>query len=356
MVVLTPDSRSAVDAPPGRFRLCTFRYAPKRWQVLAHDPGGLPEALRGAGYRCILLPGFFISMLWHMILHSRCSDIIHAHWTINGIIAGVAGLLTRTPVITTLRGEDVNRGESSMLHRFLLSLCFRFSNVIATVSSSMYKDLLVRFPEDTSKIFLVPNGVSETFYSLPLTNNDGKVVILVLGSLIPRKGVDLILTALSTINPVREWELLIAGTGPELAKLQELAARKELKEKVKFLGQVSPENVISLFAKADVLIQASYREGRPNSVLEAMASGVAVVGSDIEGIAELINHEGNGLLFPAGNAGKLSEQLQQLLDSPDLIHHLGRAGRKSLLEKKLTWPNCAGAYMKLYQRAVEHAG
>lgn len=353
-VVLTPDSRGSVDVSSDNFRLQTFRYAPKQWQVLAHEPGGLPVALRGAGHRFILLPVFFISMLWSTIIQSRSSDVIHAHWTINGIIATVAGFFTRTPVITTLRGEDVNRGRSSLLHRYLLSCCLRYSDAIATVSSSMYKDLLVRFPEYTSKISLVPNGVSETFFFLPLTRKIRKATILILGSLIPRKGVDLVITALASgSHRPKEWKLIIAGTGPELEKLQAMVSKEGVKEKVKFAGLVSPEKVADLFAKSDILVQASYREGRPNSVLEAMAAGVAVVGSDIDGIAELIDHGKNGLLFPAGDAEKLSEQLQLLLDSPGLRDRLGQAGRQTLLDQNLTWPKCVAGYMSLYQRLVE---
>lgn len=348
-VVLTPDSRVPVKAPSGTYRLQTFHYALKRWQTLAHEPGGLPAAFQCSRWNLLFLPSFFFSMLLHTIIQSCKSDVIHAHWTINGVIAGIAGLLTRTPVITTLRGEDVNRGQSTFLHRCLLFLCLRLSNCIVTVSSSMQKEVLARFPESEGKISFIPNGVSDSLFILPLLRKTIKPIILVLGSLIPVKGVDLIITALSTGCKMKQWELVIAGIGSEQEKLQAMVHQEGIEGKVKFIGQIPPTKVADLLTETDILVQASYREGRPNAVIEAMAAGVSVIGTDIDGINELIEHGKNGLLFSAGNAEELSVQLQVVLDSFHLRKKFGQAGRQTLLDQNLTWPKCAAAYMAVYQ-------
>lgn len=351
-IVLTPDSRSSDHSLTGNYRLETFRYALKCWQVLAHEPGGLPAAIKRSRWVLLLLPMLFLSMLFRTIHLSRKCDVIHAHWTINGIIAGLAGFVTGTRVVTTLRGEDVNRSHSALIHRCLLFLCFKLSHHIVTVSSSMQKELVDKFPAHGNRVSFIPNGVSEHLFALPLLRKSLHPRVLILGSLIPVKGVDCIISAFSLLDKTLQWNLLIAGIGSEQEKLKAIVQQKGLMGKIEFLGQVPPETVVELLAETDILVQASYREGRPNAVIEAMAAGVAVIGSDIVGISELIEHDENGLLFQAGNVEGLLVQLQALLGAPSKRRELGQAGRQTLLDKKLTWPKCAAAYFEVYQDLI----
>ncbi len=351
-VVLTPGSRVPEQVLPGNYQLKTFSYAPKRFQTLAHEPGGLLGAMGRSKWHLLLLPPFFFLMLCHTIIQARKSDIIHAHWTINGVIAGIAGLLTRTPVITTLRGEDVNRGKTNLVHRYLLLFCLKLSKLIVTVSQSMRKEIIAGGSSSYERVSFIPNGVSDSLFALPSVRGKSKPKILILGSLIPVKGVDLLITALARMRGPEQWELNIAGIGSENEKLQIMVQREGLDAKVKFLGQVRPDKITELMAETDILVQASYREGRPNTVIEAMAAAVVVVGSDIDGINELIKHGHNGLLFSPGSAEELSDQLQTLLDLPHLRKKLGQAGRQTLLDQNVTWPKCAAAYMAVYQRII----
>ena len=177
-------------------------------------------------------------------------------------------------------------------------------------------------------------------------------VILVVGSLIPIKGVDLIIRALSQCKSSVKWKLIIVGTGAEEDKLKVLVSKKGLEDQVRFVGQVAPDAIAVFLAKSDILVQASYREGRPNAVLEAMAAAKAVVGSNIDGINELIDHQKNGLLFTAGDVEELSSCLDMLLESPGLRQKFGKEARRSLLDKNLTWSSCAQSYMQIYRNLV----
>lgn len=352
-IVLTPDSRNTVDVPPGKFQLKRFRYAPKTHQTLAHEAGGLPAALRGARLNLFFLPAFFISMLWWTFYLGRKAEVIHAHWTINGVIAGIVGYLTKKPVVTTLRGEDVNRVKSSILHRLLLLACLKCSAVVVTVSGGMRKLIIDQFPKYASKVTCIPNGVSDQFYAIEHHENRNNLALLVLGSLIPVKGLDLVIGALAKGCRTRQWQLLIAGDGPEKEGLQAMILKEGLEKRVKFIGRIPPNEVPELLGGTDILIQASYREGRPNAIVEAMAAAVPVIGSDINGIAELIDHGKNGLLFSAGKIDELASQLQSLLDSPELRARIGVAGRQTLLDQNLTWKGCASSYTAIYKHLIE---
>ncbi len=348
ITVLVPDPRTPVDIPEGNFQVRTFRYTPKQWQRLAHEPGGLPAALHNSKWLVCILPFFLSAMFFQTVRYAFCSDVIHAHWTVNGVIAGLAGLLTRTPVVTTLRGEDVNRSRSSLIHRFLLSLCLQLSKRVVTVSTSMRNNLGKLMPDRAQKIIFVPNGIGHEFYAISFQQTISQPTILALGSLIPVKGVDLVIRALAYHRSKADWTLVIAGAGPEQEKLRLLGIEQGIQDRIKFVGQVIPDKVPALLATTDILVQASYREGRPNAVLEAMAAGRAVIGSDIDGIHELIESEKTGLLFPPGDIQQLTYCLDRFLTEPELREQLGREARRAMIDKKLTWPACARSYMQIY--------
>jgi len=356
IIVLTPDCREKIEQTDSRrYTLHTFRYAPKQWQVLAHQPGGLPAAFgRSKRYLYFMLvPGFLFSMLLHTMHHARRCDLIHAHWTVNGVVAGIVSFFSGKPVITTMRGEDASRINDSLIHRLLLRMCLCRSTSLVTVSSRMRDALAENFPRHQAKIFFIPNGVADKFFNQQPVGDSAVVRILVLGGLIPRKGVDLVLQALAHCAVDAGWQLVLAGNGPEEPLLRKTAENLGITKMVDFRGQVPPEDVPKLFEQVDILVQASYREGRPNAVLEAMAAAVPVIGSNIDGIAELIEHEQCGLLFPAGDVAGLRKQLKKLLASPESRLRLGRAGRQHLLDLGLTWPNCAQSYLALYRQILE---
>jgi len=351
--VLLPDFHSQVRTPSGSFQVYLFRYAPKKWQILAHGPGGLPAVIRTRKSCLLLLPLFFSAMFISAIRLARRNQLIHAHWTITGVIAGIVGLVTSRPVVTTLRGEDANRSSTSVLHRFLLTLCVRLSDQIVTVSEAMKEKIRQAYPDHRDTIRCIPNGVGEEFFAVRPEYHARQQNILVLGSLIPVKGVDVVIKAFSRLNKRKTTvKLLIGGQGPEQERLMALAEKHGVTDDVMFLGQVEPEKVPQLFSEVTIFIQASYREGRPNALLEAMAAGLPVIGSAIDGIEELIEHGHNGLLFPPGDAHQLAMCMDMLLSSSRKREQMGRQARQSLIDKNLTWPATAQAYGKLYQALV----
>ena len=351
VTVLTPDGRLPFVPPDNGYKVEAFQYAPKKWQILAHEPGGVPMALHNHKSCLLLLIPMLGLFLYHSLRLARKSDIIHAHWSINGVIGGLSGILTGTPVLSTLRGEDISRAKTSFIYKVLLSICLRLSARCVTVSSTMEKELVAEFPDASEKIQIIPNGIDETLYELPFSKHADRVRILVLGNLIPLKGVDTIIKALAILEKGETpWQLTIAGEGSEQVYLQRLVAKAELTKQIHFIGRVAPEKITALFAETDILVQASHREGRPNAVLEAMAAGKTVIGSDIDGINELITDEVNGLLFPAGNPEQLALHLQRSIKSNTFRKELGQAARQTMLDMKLSWNNCAAAYTDLYNQ------
>lgn len=339
----------------GEIAIIPCRYAPARWQQLAQAPGGMPVATQNHPWLWLLLPGLLISLGWHCLRAGRSSDLIHANWAICGCIGGIAGMLAGKPVITTLRGDDVTRAEKYRVDFLLLRLCFIFNRKIICVSEDMLGWLRERFPQYTHKLVMIGNGVDDGFIKAGVNrrnNDDGMVRLITVGSLIARKGINLIIKAWSRIGAPAEAQLVIVGDGPEKKKLKDMAEAQRVVNRIRFAGAVAPEDVVAHLRQADIFILASHSEGRPNVLLEAMAVGLAVIASDIRGVRELIEHEHTGLLFEADEMDQLAECMRRLITDPVLRARLGSAGREWVLDRKLTWKNSADRYVQLYQQVI----
>lgn len=356
--VITPASRTT-DAGCARdnVALHCFRYAPRRLQTLAHEPGGIPVALRTRKWAYLLLPGFLLALFVSCLRHGRSTDIIHANWAVCGCIAGLAGKLLRVPVITTLRGDDVTRAQRSLADRLILSLCLHWSHAVVTVSRAIETWIQERYPYHTAKTCTIENGVEDVFLALPagrhIAPSEPRLRLLAVGSLIARKGVDQIIAALRRLPERGQTMLTIIGDGPEREHLIELARRSGLQCNVQFTGALAPSALPREFARAHVFVLASHSEGRPNVILEAMAAALPVVASDIPGVNELVEHGHTGLLFRPGAIEELTQHLLALARDATLRERLGRAGRDSIVQRRLRWRATAAQYYRLYTTLME---
>lgn len=350
-VVITPADQHHNDKTNhGRTSLLPFRYAPSQWQLLAHGAGGIPVALREKPWLYAFIPAFLTSMLFTCIREARSCDVIHANWAICGCVAGLVGKLYRIPVITTLRGEDVARAQKSLVSRFILSVCLRLSNRVVCVSNSIGNWITETFA--CSKSVVIENGVDNAFLGIRgnhrRQNSVRPVRLLTVGSLIPRKSVDHIVSAIARIYKQVDISFKIIGAGSELNRLKTMVQTNRLEKYVEFAGTVDPKRIPSHLANADIFILASRSEGRPNVILEAMAAGLPVVASDIDGVNELVEQKKNGLLFAYGMIEDLANCIRELVEKPALRSQMGDAAKRTIEDRGLIWTKTASAYSKLY--------
>ena len=197
-----------------------------------------------------------------------------------------------------------------------------------------------RFP--AGKVSVIPNGVD--IQAIQSSAEDGGYVFY-MGRLSSEKGIDTLLEAHAAI--AERIKLVVAGTGP---LEEDLRARYP---KAQFLGHLSGTALGDAIRKASVVVVPSnWYENCPMSVLEAMAYGKPVVGSDMGGIPELIVHGETGLLFPAGDHNALRAQLLQLMQSPELRKRLGAAGRNRA-EERFSLERHNAALMAVYRRVID---
>ena len=162
-------------------------------------------------------------------------------------------------------------------------------------------------------------------------------VVGYVGRLVKEKGLDVLLSALAALTDVR-WQLVLLGNGAQEAALRERAERMGYRDRVHFLGYVPHEEAPRWLSLFDVLALPS--QTRPNwkeqfgrVLVEAMACGTPVIGSDSGEIPYVIANTGGGLTFPEGDQAALSAVLTTLAHSPTLRSQLADCGRKSVHDR-----------------------
>ena len=189
------------------------------------------------------------------------------------------------------------------------------------------------------KLHCVYHGLdlSQFKFCWPRASDSAPPVILSVARLAEKKGLsDLILAADILRQRGRRFQVEIVGEGPLRPSLEAQVGRLGLHAWVKLLGALPHERLchtyrrVCVFALPCIVAPDGDRDGIPNVLLEAMASGVPVVSTPVSGIPELINSEGEGLLVPPRSPAKLADALDRLLSSPELRERLALAARAKI--------------------------
>lgn len=324
-----------------------FRYLPQKIQNTLHAEGGLPAALENNRLVGLLIP--FLVLGLFLAVYRRCqrNTTILANWTLAGLTCGVVGFIKRCSVVTILRGSDVNRAKTSKVSRAVLWLSLRLSQRVVCVSDELRKDVLRIFPCDHEKIRVIENGIE---VPAPLKKDFGPNNVLSLafvGNATKNKNLATVLTALAELAAKNiNFELHVVGGGPETETLKSLAGDLML-HSVSFHGVVAPERVFDYLNDSLVFINASFSEGRSNSLVEAICSGCVVVVSDIPGNRVLVSHGENGLLFDSSAPSSLTEQLLWIEQNRSEAEKLALHGQNTLIDRSRHWHKCAEDYSKL---------
>lgn len=274
-------------------------------------------------------------------LRATCPALIHAHFGTDGLLVLPLARALGVPLITSLRGYDVTRSDGALLRsarpiwmRYALGKkrLQRGGALFLAVSDALRAQAIARgYPE--TRTLTHYNGVDlDRFRPGEAPAEPG--LVLHVGRLVEKKGTNVLIEALAGIAGAK---LVIIGDGPLRKRLERQG--RELGDRVRFLGELSSDEVANWMRRASVLAAASLTaadgdaEGLPNVVVEAAASGLPVVGTTHSGIPEAIDEGVTGFLVPEGDAGMLAARLAQVLGSEPLRREMGGAARR-LAERK----------------------
>ena len=298
------------------------------------------------------LPGIF--RLYRAVVKTR-PLFIYERYSIYNLAGLVVSWLTGVPLIeevnSPLAHEKKNYGNLHFpgLAQLIETFIINGSAKTIAVTESL-KKMLVSKGANAKNIVVMLNGVNLVDY---FVINDVKekpeVVLGFIGWFRPWHGLE----ALIDIFGARKWHdqnvrLLLVGDGPLRGRLEKIIARLELEDHVSITGAVPRDRLGDYLKRIDIALQpAATSYACPMKLIEYMAAGKAIVAPDQPNIRELLVHEHNGLLFDPGNVAAQARQIELLLADGERISQLGRAARKTVETKALTWDHNAAQVMDL---------
>ena len=227
---------------------------------------------------------------------------------------------------------------------------YKGSNYIHTQSRWMKSQIQADFRVSPSKVISYPLGIQNKQIGTPLSKRDQPKILIFSGRVIYLKGITFLLEALSQVNTVRQdWECLIVGDGDYLPTAKTLAKRLRLNDRVSFLGH--QQNMESILAQGDLLIQPSLQDTQPLSVVEGQFAGLPAIVSDAAGLPEMIQNGLNGLIVPTGDVKSLQNAIEELLIDDDRRCRMGHASIEWANER-WTLDAMVSQTLALYKRAL----
>jgi len=253
---------------------------------------------------------------------------VHAHFSSNAAAAAMMCRALGGPSYSfTVHGPD----ELFEPARASLGLKIEHAAFVACISHFCRSQCMIFAPPEAwDRLRIVHCGVRPDRYAPSpeaLAARTGKRIVFV-GRMSQIKGGPVLLEAFAAARKTHpEAELLLVGDGEQRPMLEEMTARLGLGDVVRFLGFRSQDDVRALMAEADILALASFAEGVPVVLMEAMASGLPVVASRVAGVGELVEDGVSGFAVHAGDVESFGARFAELLNDADLRARMGAAGR-----------------------------
>jgi len=305
-------------------------------------------------------------------LHKRAGNDLSIHWKLFKLLRKIKPAILHSYNLATIEyhpvsylagvkghihaehGRDVSDPQGlNKKHLFLRKLLSPFIDFFVPVSQDLSTWLAQTAKISNKKIAFIRNGINiDSFYHQK--NSVTPLTFVHVARLDKVKDQANLITAFSLlINQQKlsyeQVKLTIVGDGAELQNLVQLAEQLSITEFIEFAG--AQNNVADWLANADVFVLSSIAEGIPMTVLEAMASSLPVISTDVGGLSELIQHNENGQLVQKQNSQYLCDAMSKYVNSPQLIKTHGTQA-KAFVEHQFSEQTMVAQYLGLYQQSL----
>jgi glycosyltransferase involved in cell wall biosynthesis len=353
--VVTPHAPgAATDERVGGIRIHRFRYGPDPFERVAYT-GDLQQGTLFSPIAALAFPGFLLAFgrAVRSAVRRFEPDLIHAHWWVPG---GWFARRWGVPYVITCHGSDVRLLERGELVRKAAAGVFRRAARVTTVSNFLARDIARLLPGVGRNVVVTPMPVDVTAFDA-----GGQAVkakpprILYAGNLVPTKGVDVLLGAIAELRRRGvACQLKILGQGPAQPELEAQARALGVAEVVLWSRFVPQSEMPAEYGASTVTVLPTRgtAEGLGLTLVEALLSGSAVVGTPAGGIPEVVLHEQTGLIARDGDPLDLASQIQRLLSDSSLRERLTAAGKERVLRTYAPEP-AIGRFLEIYD-AVGH--
>ena len=291
----------------------------------------------------------YLWALWN--LSGRC-NLVHVmansgwSWHLFAAPAIWIAKLRNTPVVVNYRGGEAASFLANSTQ--LVGLSMRQASALI-VPSGFLKTVFARFNMAAA---IVPNIVDIERFNNPAPNRASRRHLLVARNLEPIYDNETAIRAFLTVHRRHpDATLTIAGSGPLADSLRTLAESLGLAGAVIFAGRLDRDAMAQAYRSADIAINPSLVDNMPNSVLEALASGVPVVSTNVGGVPYIVNDGQTALLVPANSPEAMAEAILKLMDDASLSEKLINNGLTEV--QKYTWQRVWPVLAEVYDQASQ---
>ncbi|MCF6407881.1 glycosyltransferase family 1 protein [Chitinophaga filiformis] len=317
------------------------------------------------------MPAFKADMLRFIQQEQVSYELIHANFFMSALVAMELKKELGIPFVVTFHAlghiRRIHQGDNDQFPRERITIeenAVKEASLIIAECPQDREDLMTYYNASAEKITIIPCGVN-TDELYPINKSVARSVLglpydekvlLQLGRMVPRKGVDNVIMALAKVKCRNaKVRLLIVGgdadTAKELARLKQLAEDLKLSDKVYFLGQKSRNELKYYYTAADLFITTPWYEPFGITPLEAMACGTPVIGSNVGGIKYSVADGQTGVLVPPKDPEALARKITMLLQSPALLREMGNNALRRV-NRLFTWELVARDMQKVYERVI----
>ncbi|WP_375410180.1 glycosyltransferase family 4 protein [uncultured Methylobacterium sp.] len=288
--------------------------------------------------------------------HGRAPfDVLHAQY---GYPTGWAALLAAkrigVPTIVSIQGGDGHWvGSCCETHRVAMCAVLAHANALLIGGASFVEEVCERLGSDPARFTIVPGAVDTARFTPVEDRAPGPIRLFYHGRVDRRKGVLDFIDALATLRDAgTPFEAIVSGIGPDVEPAKDLATRLDLGDSaIRFTGYADYDTVPDLYALADVFVSPTYAEGFSNTILEAMAAGLAVVSTHAVGVSDCLRDGENGLLVQPGDVQALAAALTRVIVDSDLRRRLADDGLEEC-RRVYSWTTVGRQIMEIYASVV----
>ncbi len=334
-------------------------FYPRRFQKLCGRSGMIDNVKEGFLVKLQIFSFLFFNV-FYSLSKLKDMDIVHVQWPIpNGLGALFLKKIYKIPYINTIHGEEVYL---SKRYHTLFALKWLVNNSSKTITnSSATRDSCLEVGLNGEKFEVIPFGVNTNFFKpLNILKNDKYFQILSVGYLIERKGHEYLIKAIKKVLKKHDdVRLKIVGSGPLKSKLINLINELKLKSKVEIVDNIPDEKLLFLYNSSDLFVLPSIVDSQGNTeglgvvLLEAMACGLPVIGSDVGGISDIIKNGENGILVSQKNIVNLTTEINKMIENEFLLKKYSFKGYE-MIYRSFNWNKISENYLKIMINLIKN--
>ena len=304
-----------------------------------------------------------LAVRMHDVVLSQKLDLLHVHYAIpHATSAWIAKEMLREqgqklPVVTTLHGTDITIVGQDHSYQAITRFSIERSDRITSVSQWLKDETIKAFGCGNSRVDIIPNFVDPTVYdrarygdALRRELGGGRKVLMHISNFRPVKRVRDVVRVFAKVQAQVPSVLVMVGDGPDRGAAEEEARTLGVAADVRFLGKT--DAVAPLLAAADLYVFPSESESFGLSALEALASGVPVVGARVGGVPEVVNDGVTGALLPLGDVAGMAEAALRFLEPARWL--VASTAAASDARARFATADVVAQYERVYVEALEN--